>query len=143
MTVYLSEKEMLDRYCDGLSKAAARAGEFFRSPQEKRPKLFIDFIEGIKVAAGSAHQLAHAQENPKWLEIRDKLEQILEVGKHYPPATENRSSVWIKVKGLLENMEIFGRKLGTSKAMTRIEVLANINARELKNNLENKDGKPS
>lgn len=122
---------MLDRYCDGLKMAASRAGEFYKSPTEKRPQLFVDFLHGIKVAAGSSHQLAHSQENTKWLEIRDKLEQIIDIGKHFPPATDNRSTVWIKVKTLLETLEVTGRKLATSKAMKRSELLVNLNEREL------------
>lgn len=127
---------MIQRFSEGLKKAAARAGEFYRSPQERRPQLFVDFIQGIKEAAGSSHQLAHAQENTHWLAIRDNLEKVIELGRSFPPSTDNRSTVWIKVKTLLENLEISGRKLGASKAMTRTEVLANLDARELASRIE-------
>lgn len=131
---------MLSRFSDGLKQAASRAGEFYRSPTEKRPQLFIDFISGIKVAAGSSHQLAHTQQNTKWLELRDKLEQIIELGKTFPPSTDNRSTVWVTVKTLLENLEKSGRQLGSAKAMSRSELLVNLNARELMARIEPQDG---
>lgn len=136
MPIEVSEKEMLYRFGDGLKQAAARAGEFYRSPNERRPQLFIDFIQGIKVAAGSAHQLYFAQENPKWLELRDKLEQVIEIGRSFPPSTDNRNLVWLKIKSLLEALETSGSKLGTSKAMTRTDVLANLVGRELRNKIQ-------
>lgn len=121
---------MLERYSDGLKQAASRAGEFYRSPAETRPQLFIDFLQGIKVAAGSSHQLAHYQENSKWLDIRDKLEQIIEIGKSFPPS-QGRNNIWLKVKTLLEMMEQTGRKIGSSKSMNRTELLMNMNDREM------------
>lgn len=45
------------------------------------PEMLARFVDGLKVAAGSAHQLAHAQENPNWLKIRDMLESIVENGQ--------------------------------------------------------------
>lgn len=130
MPIYVTEPEMLLRYCDGLKKAASRAGEFYRSPGENRPSLFVDFLQGIKEAAGSAHQLFHAQENTHWLEIRDRLEKIIEIGQQFPPSHESQNTLWIKVKTLLEDLEITGRKLATSKSMPRNEVLMNLALRE-------------
>lgn len=45
------------------------------------PEMLIRFVDGLKVAAGSAHQLAHAQENPNWLKVRDLLENLIESGQ--------------------------------------------------------------
>lgn len=45
------------------------------------PEMLMRFTDGIKIAAGSAHQLAHAQENPNWLKIRDMLESVIEAGQ--------------------------------------------------------------
>lgn len=66
------------------------------------PEMLARFIDGLKVAAGSAHQLAMAQENPKWLQIRDVLEAIIENG----------------------------RKLAMSKSMPRYQVLEELLKRE-------------
>lgn len=66
------------------------------------PEMLVRFVDGLKVAAGSAHQLAHAQSNPKWLAIRDLLENIIEGGQ----------------------------VLATSKAMPRQQVLDELHARE-------------
>lgn len=43
--------------------------------------MLLRFVDGLKVAAGSAHQLAHAQENPNWLKVRDMLENLIESGQ--------------------------------------------------------------
>ena len=40
------------------------------------PEMLVRFLDGLKQAAGSAHQLAHAQQNPKWLQVRDLLEGV-------------------------------------------------------------------
>lgn len=43
--------------------------------------MLVRFVDGLKTAAGSAHQLAHAQSNPNWLKIRDLLENLVESGQ--------------------------------------------------------------
>lgn len=68
------------------------------------PEMLVRFIDGIKIAAGSAHQLAHAQENPNWLKVRDLLESLIESGQ----------------------------KLATSKSMPRQQVLEELAKREVK-----------
>lgn len=45
------------------------------------PQMLVRFIDGLKIAAGSAHQLAHAQSNPMWLQVRDVLEGMIEKGQ--------------------------------------------------------------
>lgn len=45
------------------------------------PEMLVRFVDGLKVAAGSAHQLAHAQSNPNWLQVRDLLESLIEKGQ--------------------------------------------------------------
>lgn len=45
------------------------------------PEMLVRFVDGLKIAAGSAHQLAHAQSNPNWLKVRDMLENLVESGQ--------------------------------------------------------------
>ena len=66
------------------------------------PEMLVRFVDGLKVAAGSSHQLAHAQSNPQWLTIRD----------------------------LLENLIDQGQKLAVAKSMPRAEVLRQLDIRE-------------
>ena len=61
------------------------------------------FVDGLKVAAGSAHQLAHTQENPNWLKVRDMLETLIEKGQ----------------------------RLALSKSMPRQEVIKQLNIRQV------------
>jgi hypothetical protein len=44
------------------------------------PEMLMRFMQALKDAAGSAHQLAHAQQNPNWLSVRDLLEATREQG---------------------------------------------------------------
>lgn len=68
------------------------------------PEMLVRFVDGLKIAAGSAHQLAHAQSNPNWLKVRD----------------------------LLENIMTQGQTLAVSKSMPRQEVLRELDLRQLK-----------
>jgi hypothetical protein len=70
MTIYVQEQEMISRLSDSLKRAASRAKEITEAEETKKAEIFIDFIDNIKIAAGSSHQLAHAQENPYWLPSR-------------------------------------------------------------------------
>lgn len=125
----ITESEMLERYIDSLKKASSRALEFTKTEMKKRPALFVDFVDGLKVAAGSAHQLAHAQMNPKWLDTRDILEGIITVSQTLPIYSEADDFLWTRISSSLDQMVVTGRKLATSKAMTRLDVLRNLDHR--------------
>lgn len=131
MTLEISEKEMLDRYVDSLKRAASRASEFIRADEKLKPTLFVDFLHEIKIAAGSAHQLSLAQENPNFLTIRDKLEAILEVGQTLPTFGPKQNGLWMSIKASLEQMSVTGMRMATSKAMKRSDVLADLVHRQL------------
>jgi hypothetical protein len=131
MPLEVSEYEMIERFSDSLKKSAARAGEFLRTPLEKQPTLFVDFIEGLKTAAGSAHQLAHAQENPNFLRIRDTLEAIIGIGQTLPTFNRAQSGKWFEIKLAIEGIELQGSKMARQKAMKRQDVLAELVLRDL------------
>lgn len=134
MVVYLTEKEMIDRYADGLQESASRALEFTTSAIKERPKLFTQFIHGIKVAAGSAHQLAHAQMNPKWLDVRDLLEKIIDMNSNLPITTFNSEQqlVWSSISKSLLSLVEKGKTLATMKVMPHYEVLSRLDVRQKK-----------
>lgn len=121
---------MTYRYADGLKQAASAADEFTKQPESERPEIFNKFVQGLKVAAGSSHQLAHYQENPNWLTIRDCLEKVIEVGSALPTYGEQTFPQWFRIKELLDGMRDKGLKLAISKAMPRYEVLSRLNQRK-------------
>lgn len=127
--IYLSEAEVMERYIEGLRQSAERAGEFLTAEDKEKPKLFVEFIDGIKTAAGSAHAMAHYQENPKWLDTRDLLENIITVGMTLPHFSEETKPVWSSIKTSLLQMVETGKKLATMKSMKRVDVLANLDFR--------------
>ncbi len=109
--------------------------------EKEKLRLFVDFIEGIKLAAGSAHALAHYQENPKWLDVRDLLENIITVSTGLPQLTEDALPLWGSIKTSLDQIVETGEKLYTMKSMSRIDVLQNLSFRQKSAHLlSNTDG---
>lgn len=94
---------MVNRLIDSLKKASSRADEFTKVEQKEKPVLFIDFVNGLKVAAGCSHQLAHSRidQSPYWLSIRDNLEKIIEIGQHLPTFSGEQNFLW---KGISESL---------------------------------------
>lgn len=142
MTLYVSEKEMLERFLDSLNKAASRAQDITTSEQSERPRLFVQFIEAVKVAAGSAHQMAHTQMNPKWLDIRDFLEKVIEAGQALPMVGPSENILWINIRMSLLTLMDNGEKLALAKSMPRNQVLTHLLTREKANRPETRDEKP-
>lgn len=121
---------MISRYVDGLMKSASRAKEFMTAKEADKPRIFVEFIDGLKVAAGSAHQLAMAQSNPNFLGIRDTIEQVIKVGQNLPTFTGNQAGLWFSIKISLEGLADKGQKMATAKAMTRQAVLQELDIRK-------------
>lgn len=134
MSLEISEYEMIERYVDGLNKAAARAREFVKAEEKQKPQLFVDFTNGIKAAAGSAHQLAHAQSNPNFLSIRDILEKVIGATHDLVTCGPKANGSWMRIKQSLEEMAVQGRKMATSKALTRQQVLDVLDVRQIELN---------
>lgn len=120
---------MIERLIDSLKKAASRAVEFTKAREQDKPELFVDFIDGLKVAAGSAHQLAHSQENPRWLDVRDYLEGTIEVGQHLP-VEYGSEVIWDKISEMLLNLSVKTQQMTVARAMPRYEVLLELNKRK-------------
>lgn len=134
MSLEISEYEMIERYVDGLNKAASRAREFVTAEEQRKPLLFVEFTDGLKAAAGSAHQLAHAQSNPNFLGIRDVLEKVIGGAQGLITCGPKSNGSWMVIKQSLEEMAVRGRKMATSKALTRQEVLDVLDVRQIELN---------
>jgi ribosome-associated translation inhibitor RaiA len=129
MTIYVQEQEMISRLSDSLKRAASRAKEITEAEETKKAEIFIDFIDNIKIAAGSSHQLAHAQENPYWLNIRDKLEAVIELGGNTIEFGEHENTLWMTIRTALLGMHEQANKLFLKKAMSRQDVIINLDSR--------------
>lgn len=121
---------MHNRFVDSLKKAASRAGEFNSCQENQKPQLFIDFIEGLKVSAGSAHQLGATRMDPRWLNIRDLIENVLDLGKTMPPTKDDDSKMWNDIQTLLNRLAENGQKLFNLRSMPRVDVLSAMTVRE-------------
>lgn len=137
MPIEVQEQEMITRFADGLSRSASVAKQFITAKENEKPTLFVEFIGGLKVAAGSAHQLAVYQENPNFLSLRDKIEAVIEVGQNLPTFTGQQAGLWFGIKNSLLAMSETGCKMATSKAMKRSEVLTSLAFREAQARLKN------
>lgn len=115
---------MVSRLTDSLKKSSARAGEFITTENTEKPKLFIDFINGLKVAAGCSHQLAHSRvdQSPNWLAIRDNLEAIIDIGQHLPTFSGEQAFFWKSISDSLSDLSKGVIQLFESKAMPFADV---------------------
>ena len=131
MTLYVTEREMIQRYVDSLSSARSCALGMIRSPLAEQPKIFIEFIASLKRAAGSAHQLCFAQldHSTSWLSLRDRLEKIIELSKQLPSFTQNNNGLWFNISQTLEALIALGQKLATQKAFSRNDILFDVDQR--------------
>lgn len=120
---------MAERFIDGLKRASSAITEFLNADLKDKPEIFVTFLNSIKVSAGSAHQLAHAQENPNWFVVRDKLEFIMEKGPELP-LNNTPFTIWLTIKNNLEGLIENSRKMLTAKAMPRYEVLSQLAQRQ-------------
>lgn len=136
MSLLVTESEMIERFLDGLKKASSTAKEFVTAEEKDKPKLFVKFIDSVKVSAGSSHQLALQQENTHFLDLRDLLEDVIEASQSLTVFSGNQGPLWTMISTSLDQMAERGRKLATSKAMKRVDVLANLNLREAKARLD-------
>lgn len=121
---------MIGRYSDSLSRASSIAKQFMTCQEVEKPQLFTDFLHELRVAAGSAHQIAIYRENTHLLEIRDQLEKIIEVGQTLPTFTGNQRGLWFGIKQSLDGLSDKGRKIADGVSMSRQAVLANLKWRE-------------
>lgn len=121
---------MIERMHDNLMRAADRAKDFMKAEESTKPALFVDFIGCLKVAAGSFHQLSMAQENPNFLAMRDVIEQVIDVGQSLPTFNGNQAGLWFKIKLSLEGIADRGKRMATSKAMSRQDVVTQLDVRQ-------------
>ena len=124
---------MLNRYVDGLNRASSRAKEMITSELSQKPRIFTEFLNSIKVAAGSAHQLAHSQvdHSTRWLALRDLLEKIIDVGAELPTFSDGnrQNGLWMTIKKSLDNLALSGKKLFVSKALSKADLDFELNKR--------------
>lgn len=130
MSIEIQEPEMIQRYGDSLSRAASHAKEFMTVEEVRKPTLFVEFIAELKVAAGSAHQLAIYQENPNWLSVRDTIEGVIDIGQTTPIFTSAQAGQWLVIKQSLERMAENGLRMARAKSLSRAEVLGKLLIRE-------------
>ena len=131
---------MIDRLLDSLKQASARAGEFSQSKEVSKPQVFLDFISALKTAAGSSHNLAHARMEVKWLDVRDVLEKIIDMGKELPLSRGDDSLMWLNIKSNLDQMIVNDQKLAfNTKMTTRPDTLKALDIREHNSRPESRD----
>ncbi len=129
MVIEISEREMILRFVDALSQSASAASQLSRPSNPDQPQALVDFIHGLKVAAGSAHQLGIYRENLKMLSIRDLLENIIEVSNDIIATSASENPYWIQIQDFLKEMSKQGAQIADSKPQSRLEVLADLDIR--------------
>jgi hypothetical protein len=128
MTLELSEKEMISRFSDSMKRAASSAKTMTEDRVDLKPQALLTFVHELKVAAGSAHQLFIYRENLFMEKIRDTLEAVIEQAQNVVATAP--SIYWFTIKQALENIAVSGLKSVDQKAMTRQDVLANLDYKQ-------------
>lgn len=127
MTKPLEDKDLIEVFEDGISRAieAIQPSElvisFYNGPH---------FLDGVQKAAVAANGLAHTQANPKWLAVRDGLENLVKLFKTLIIAGKQppRAKIVSTLRGVL-----FGAHMMVSaKSMNRQDVLATLDVRKNK-----------
>lgn len=136
MSLVVSEHEMIERFVAGCNEAGDRAKQFLKCEENEKPRLFTEFAHGLKVAAGSAHQLAITQENPNFLNIRDVLEKVIAGSQDLVTCGPLSNGSWLSISKSLEGIALRGQRMARAKAMSRTDVLANLDVRQIKLNQE-------
>lgn len=133
MTTAFEDRDLIAFFSDGLARAV----------QAIKPSPVIvlytntkEIVSGLKNAIVAANGLAHTQHNPAWLAVRDLLENTL---KYFMAIARNghiNMSNRQRIADLLEKTMYAGRKMATSKAMPRQDVLANLALRKTNHEVE-------
>lgn len=131
MALYLTEKEAIGIYVDGLEKARSRSLEMMKSELSKQPKIFVEFIEALKRSAGAAHGLAHSRDGQqtRWLTMRDNLEKIIDLGQMIPTLSQDRNGLWLQISKVLDELVKNGKLLYDAKSISRADTLADLDQR--------------
>lgn len=122
MVIYINESEMIERFSESLKEAASCARQMTDSELKDKPKIFVNFIACLKRSAGSSHQLSHAQMNPYWLDVRDRLEKIIEVGQSLPSFNNPNYALWLQISNSLLHLADQGNKMFLRKALPTQQV---------------------
>lgn len=129
MVLYVTEKEMVERFGDSCKEASSRCKELIGNEDFEKPETFLKLVSALKVAAGSSHQLSMAQMNPKWLIFRDTLEHFSEFCQANV-FKQSESLLWMTISRSLHEIGENGKKLANAKAPSREDVLFDLNLRE-------------
>lgn len=130
MSIEISESEMLYRYADGLSKASSAAKQLSQPMNPDQPQALADFLHGLKVAAGSAHQLGVYRENFSLLDVRDILENVIDQVQEMTATAVSGNPLWARIEEFLKGMSDKGTKMADSKPISRQDVLSELNYRQ-------------
>lgn len=131
MVLYVSESEMIERFCDSLKEAASRCRELPRTAETERPEIFVRLVSSLKVSAGSAHQISMARLDPRWLQFRDTLEMFSVVAQETVFKDSDGPS-WETIAKELDKLAYTGTKLYDAKSRSRDDVLEDLLKREEK-----------
>lgn len=130
MALEIGEREMINRLSDSMKEAADRANILASGITIEKPQALSEFLHALKVAAGSAHQLAIYRENLSLFNVRDTLEKVLEYSRDLPLSMNNSSLIWLSIRDSLLGIRETAIKSADAKAKARQEVLAELTFRQ-------------
>lgn len=132
----LDEHEVIERLRDSCGFAADAVARMCRSVAMNAapsPGDVLTLQRECRSASGSAGQLAHLQQNPSFLTIRDALEGIASMILRVAPGAGAKRGLFLSQLGrALEKLRAESVRMATAKPKSREDVLAEINLRRVK-----------
>lgn len=128
-----SETQILSRLVDATRQSADCVQQMCRSLAMFMPvdaKTLIKFRASLKQAAGCAHQLTHAQQNPAFLAIRDQLNELEKAQALGFSRDPQVGMAWSMIGTALDKLWRTAEKMATSKPVARQDVLAMLDRRQ-------------
>lgn len=125
MSKPLEDKELIEMFADGISIGISAI----------KPSVVLithvnggQFMMGLLRAATAANGLAHTQSNPRWLAVRDAIEEIAQTFKALIIA--HKEVPRARLTALLQRILLSCNKMATDKAVKRQDVLVELDKRQ-------------
>lgn len=130
----ITEAEMVERLVDGAGDAADCIREMCQAitmMMAPTPNSLIRFRRAMKDASGSAGQLAHAQQNPAYLTLRDQMEAIVPQATQAAMSRDPRAGLMLAQIGtVLDGLRDAVLQIAVAKSVPRPDVLAMLDERK-------------
>ncbi len=131
----LTETQTVARLVDNAKNAADCAAQMclaLRFNVPVSPKLLIRFRSALRQSSGCAHHLAHMQQNPQFLALRDAMDQTSSLATKISMGNGAMAgAVLAHIGTVLDRLWQQAERMATAKPVARADVLAMLDVRKM------------